>query len=218
MSERETFGPSLRRKRIERGVSVNHIAAVTKVSVDLWMGLERNDLSHWPTGLYARAYIREYALQIGADPDATVDDFCRWFPQGDRRAERLVRNHAAIVGHDLEWTDDLAAGLPGDRRARAADKGTEDKPPFLVTHIGRMAAVGVDIAAIGLMSGAVATLTPIGLAKSVAFCAIAYHAVAVVALGCTPAMWAIDTYLAHKHPAVARPRARFVWVPERTER
>jgi hypothetical protein len=81
-----------------------------------------------------------------------------------------------------------------------------------------MAAAGVDIAAIGLMSGAVSTLTPIGLAKSVALCAIAYHAVAVVALGCTPAIWVIDTYLAHKHPGVARPRARFVWVPERTER
>jgi transcriptional regulator with XRE-family HTH domain len=108
MSERDAFGPNLRRIRMQRGVSINHIAAVTKVSVDLWMGLERNDLSHWPTGIYARSYVREYALQIGVDPDVTVDDFCRWFPQGDRRAERLVRDHAALVGHELEWTDDLA--------------------------------------------------------------------------------------------------------------
>ncbi len=218
MSERDAFGPNLRRIRMQRGVSINHIAAVTKVSVDLWMGLERNDLSHWPTGIYARSYVREYALQIGVDPDVTVDAFCRWFPQGDRRAERLVRDHAALVGHELEWTDDLAAGLAEDRRVKSADQGADDKPALVFIQKGRIVAAGVDIFAIGLMSAAASMVMPIGLAHSLALSAIAYHAVALVSLGCSPAMWAIETYLAHKHPGIARPRARFSWVPERTER
>jgi transcriptional regulator with XRE-family HTH domain len=107
---REAFGPNLRRIRIQRRISINQIAAGTKISADLLNGLERNDFSGWPTGIYARAYVRQYAYAIGVDPDATVDEFCRWFPQGDRRAERIVREQASIVGHEtLAWQDDLPA-------------------------------------------------------------------------------------------------------------
>lgn len=115
MSARDAFGPNLRRIRIQRGVSLEQIADATKVSVDLWKALERNDFSRWPAGIYARAYLRSYADAIGVDPDTTVDDFCRWFPQGDRRVERTVREQAAIVGHSqLQWRDDLAMQV--DRR------------------------------------------------------------------------------------------------------
>ena len=82
MSPREAFGPNLRRLRLERGVSLEEIAHSTKVIVSLWAGLARNDLSRWPPGIYARSYLREYARAIGADPESTVDEFCRCFPQG----------------------------------------------------------------------------------------------------------------------------------------
>jgi transcriptional regulator with XRE-family HTH domain len=115
MSARDAFGPNLRRIRIQRGVSLESIAANTKVSVDLWKALERNDFSRWPSGIYARAYLRSYAEAIGVDPETTIDDFCRWFPQGDRRAGRTVREQAAIVGHtELKWRDDLSTQV--DRR------------------------------------------------------------------------------------------------------
>src|SRR5215467_13411235 len=96
---RDAFGPNLRRIRIQRGISIESIADSTRVSADLWHGLERNDLSRWPAGIFARAYVRQYAEAIGVDPDATVDEFCRWFSQGDRRSARLVREQAALVGN-----------------------------------------------------------------------------------------------------------------------
>ena len=121
MSAREAFGPNLRRLRLQRGLTLEQIAEQTKLSVALWDGLEQNDLSRWPSGLFARSYVRDYAEIIGADPDATIDEFCRWFPQGDRRAEPLVRGQAAIIGHELEWTDELPPDLiDGDRRANGA--------------------------------------------------------------------------------------------------
>jgi hypothetical protein len=203
---------------MQRGVSIDHIAAVTKVSVDLWLGLERNDFSHWPTGIYARAYVREYASQIGVDPDQAVNDFCRWFPQGDRRAERLVRDHAALVGHELDWTDDLAPGVAEDRRSGSSDHVSHDKLPLAATQKGRVIAALADLALVGLLGTTIFALTPLGLAVALAACAMAYHAIALVALGCTPAMWALDTYLAHRHPDIARPRARFIWMAERTGR
>src|SRR5438094_10524931 len=115
MSERAAFGPNLRRIRIQRGVSLEQIAASTKVPAALWEGLERNDFSRWPNGIYARSFVREYSNAIGVDPESTVDDFCRWFPNGDRRAEATIRGHAEIVGHDdLDWQDPLDAD--GNRR------------------------------------------------------------------------------------------------------
>lgn len=118
MSAREAFGPNLRRLRIQHGVSLEYIARETKVSVDLWDSLERNDFGRWPSGIFARAHIRQYARLIGADPDAAVDEFCRWFQKGDRRVLTIVSEQAQIVGHELEWRDDLLpAGLQADRRA-----------------------------------------------------------------------------------------------------
>src|SRR3954447_23639671 len=121
MSQREAFGPNLRRIRLQRGVSLQQLATATKVSETLWAGLERNDFSRWPNGIFARAYLREYAKAIGVDPEATVDDFCRWFPNGDRRVAPIIKGQAAIVGHSqLAWRDDLPPSTAGsDRRGGA---------------------------------------------------------------------------------------------------
>lgn len=127
MSAREAFGPNLRRLRVQRGLTLEHIAEQTKISVALWEGLEQNDLSRWPSGLFARSYIREYAVLVGADPDSTIDEFCRWFPQGDRRAEPLIRGQAAIVGHPLEWQEQVPP--EADRRAGAPTPAEAAKKP-----------------------------------------------------------------------------------------
>ena len=130
MSERQAFGSNLRRIRVQRGISIGQIVEATNVSARLWEALESNDLSNWPNGIYARAYVRGYAKVVGVDPEATVDEFCRCFPQGDRRAEVVIRGQAEIVGHtDLQWRDHLPPALgDGDRRAGAAAATPPRKP------------------------------------------------------------------------------------------
>jgi transcriptional regulator with XRE-family HTH domain len=128
MSEREAFGPNLRRLRLQRGVSLQQLAASTNVNETLWAALERNDFSRWPKGIFARAYVREYAKAIGADPEATVDEFCRWFPNGDRRALPIIKGQAEIVGHnELQWQDPLSQ-KGGDRRAGSVATPAPAKP------------------------------------------------------------------------------------------
>jgi transcriptional regulator with XRE-family HTH domain len=131
MSGREAFGPNLRRIRLQRGISLKELADSTKVAETLWAGLERNDFSRWPNGIFARAYVREYAKAIGADPETTVDDFCRWFPNGDRRAAPIIKGQAAIVGHkELHWRDDVPESVvDGDRRGAASDPAIVQKKP-----------------------------------------------------------------------------------------
>jgi len=121
MSERDTFGPRLRRERERRGISLETIAARTNVSIELWRGLEANDFSKWPGGLFARAFVRDYARVVGLDPDELIDDFCRLYPIGDRRALPKLREQAALIGHDLAANDDPKL-IPGgvDRRGGTA--------------------------------------------------------------------------------------------------
>ena len=215
MSERDAFGPNLRRVRMQQGISVEEIASATKVSADLWRGLEQNDLSRWPTGIYARADVRAYALEVGVDPEATVDQFCRCFPTGDRRAGRVVREQAALIGHDLRWKDDLAH-IETDRRAAVSER---DVPPMAFTKAGRIVAALGDLCAVVTVAAAVAAILPVGWAAAAALSAVAYHAGSLMALGCTPAVWTIETYLANRHPSEQRGGApRFLRLLRGSER
>ena len=74
------FGSRMRRAREERGVSLRHIAEVTKISVSALEALERNDISRLPGGIFSRAFVRSYALEIGLDPEQTVREFIVRFP------------------------------------------------------------------------------------------------------------------------------------------
>ncbi len=114
MTPQETFVTRLRRHRQRCGVSLDEMAAEMRIKPELLEALERNDLSEWPRGLYARAWIRSYALTVGLDPIDTVDEFCRLFPHGDRRAQGTIREIAAIVAAPSEYRDEFSH--PEDRR------------------------------------------------------------------------------------------------------
>jgi transcriptional regulator with XRE-family HTH domain len=217
MGEREAFGPNLRRLRVQRGISLETIAASTKVHADLWTGLERNDLTRWPTGIYARAYVRAYALEIGVDPDTTVDEFCRLFPNGDRRVVRVVRQQAALVGHDLRWKDDLVGSITDEKRS-APPSQAHDLPAIAFTKTGRLVAAVLDLSAAVGTSAAIAKVVPIRWSVSLAVGVLAYHTISLIALGSTPAVWAIETYLTNRHPTTTRSASlRFLRLLHRSE-
>ena len=117
MTEQETFVTRLRRHRERNRIPLEEISRDTRVKLELLEGLERNDLSAWPRGLYARAYIRAYAAAIGLDGADAVDEFCRLFPQGDRRAEPVIREMAAIVASQSSFQYDYRYASETDRRA-----------------------------------------------------------------------------------------------------
>jgi transcriptional regulator with XRE-family HTH domain len=77
---RETLGARLRQQREERQVSLAEIAAQTKIKASLLDGLERDDISQWPSGIFRKAYVRSYAVAIGFDPDAAVREFLAVYP------------------------------------------------------------------------------------------------------------------------------------------
>lgn len=76
-----SFGARLRQHREERGIPLSVIAGQTKIKMSLLDGLERDDLAHWPPGIFRRAYVRSYAKAIGLDPDATLAEFLTNYPE-----------------------------------------------------------------------------------------------------------------------------------------
>ena len=123
MTEQETFTTRLRRHRERSRILLADISRDTRVKVELLEGLEKNDLSAWPRGLYARAYVRAYAAAIGLDGDDTVNEFCRLFPHGDRRMEPIIREIADIVASQSEFKYDYSYAAENDRRGPARTNG-----------------------------------------------------------------------------------------------
>ena len=82
----EPFGSRLRRERERRKIALSSISANTKISVVLFEGLERGDVSRWPSGIFRRAFIRAYADAIGLDRDAVAREFLVCFPDPEEPA------------------------------------------------------------------------------------------------------------------------------------
>jgi hypothetical protein len=118
MTAQDVFVGRLRRYRDRSGIPLAEIVALTNIKREQLEAFERNNLSGWPRGLYARAWIRAYASVVGLDPIETVDEFCRLFPQGDRRAGPLFQDMSAIVGHQSEYQDHRPADAERRRGPR----------------------------------------------------------------------------------------------------
>lgn len=89
------LGAQLRRRREQRGISLETIARQTKIKRSLLEALERDDVSGWPGGLFRRAFVRAYAQAIGLDPESTVRDFLASFP--DQPPTQLQTAHVAAA-------------------------------------------------------------------------------------------------------------------------
>lgn len=77
----DDFGGKLRQARERRGISLRQIAASTKIAAAALEALERNDISKLPGGIFSRAFVRAYAVEVGLDPDDTVKEFLDRFNQ-----------------------------------------------------------------------------------------------------------------------------------------
>jgi hypothetical protein len=189
MSDRETFGPRLRSERERRGISLETIASVTKVGAELWDGLERNDFSRWPTGIFARAFVRDYARAVGLDADDVVDEFCRLYAIGDRRAERLIKAHGALIGHNTS-IDGSAVPVTGDRRA-AARVRQEQARARRIRLAPRSVAASIDTAGALFLATGVSVFFNTSFWTTAGIVGLSYYGVSTVALGATPGTRAV---------------------------
>jgi cytoskeleton protein RodZ len=98
------FGSKLRAARERRGLSLRQIANATKISMMTLEALERNDLARLPGGMFSRAFVRSYALEVGLDPDDTIQEFMGQFP------------HDSVTGHPTTTLIEDHEAVESDRR------------------------------------------------------------------------------------------------------
>ena len=191
MSGRDRFGPNLRRIREQRRITLQHLADTTNVDLELWAGMEANDFSRWPSGIFARAFIREYARVVGVDPESTVDEFCRWFPQGDRRRDRIIRAEAELLGLSSEWRDDLTPDTER-RRPSSAETGPQDG---MLARRSRLVAATLDLG-ISVTAGAIiARVAALPLWPAIGLVTLVYHAAGLVFFGSTPGATVVSAWM-----------------------
>ena len=90
-----TFGARLRLQRERQQVPLATIADRTKIKLALLEGLERDDVSHWPAGIFRRSYIRAYAQAVGLEPDTVVREFLNRHPdpfEDDSAVEAVAKS------------------------------------------------------------------------------------------------------------------------------
>jgi transcriptional regulator with XRE-family HTH domain len=97
-----SFGQRLRLSRERLGISLEAIAASTKINRSLFAELERDDVSKWPGGIYRRAFVREYAAAIGLPAEAVVAEFNELFPEEGTPAD--TRTLRAEPSNELRLT------------------------------------------------------------------------------------------------------------------
>jgi hypothetical protein len=184
MSHKESFGFRLRAARERRGITIAAITAKTKVPASLWDALERNDFANWPSGLFARAYVRDYARLVGLEPEEVVEEFCRYFPNGDRRRGSLVRGHAEVIDIRSQYRDEQ---LPPEGDRRAPTGMPLSRFPRLSGATGQrvIGALG-DILVVCAAAVAVSQLFRVGFLATLGIVCVAYYSVGFAIVGRSP--------------------------------
>jgi transcriptional regulator with XRE-family HTH domain len=121
----ESFGARLRQRREQQQITLSTIAEQTKIKQSLLESLERDDVSHWPSGIFRRAFIRAYAHAIGLAPDVVVREFLEIYPDPAEVVEPVPAIAAALDGPSsggapirLRYLVASAVGSLSRRRAR----------------------------------------------------------------------------------------------------
>jgi cytoskeletal protein RodZ len=90
-------------------MSLRQIADATKISMGALEALERDDISRLPGGIFARAFVRSYANQVGLVPEEAIRDFMAQFP-----------SDSVTVGHPTAHSIEDNEAVESERRIARA--------------------------------------------------------------------------------------------------
>src|SRR5438132_11774708 len=71
------LGASFKKARESRGVSLEQIAAETRISTRFLLAIENEEFHLLPGRIFNRGFVRTYAEKVGLDPDQSVADYER---------------------------------------------------------------------------------------------------------------------------------------------
>jgi transcriptional regulator with XRE-family HTH domain len=174
VERRASFSARLRAARESRAVSLEQIAASTKISVSLLKALESGDVSRWPKGLFRRSYLRDYLRAVDLPVEPTVADFVRLFPDEEVQPIQMTGAYEEDESPALSMTLGNDDGWRVKTRRHAA-------------------AAIIDAGTVVIASGVLALAVHAGFWVVLACIGLVYYSVATTALGHSfGAHWVVD--------------------------
>src|SRR5580765_2624578 len=76
-SEMSNFGATCRKARESKRISLDRIAADTRISTRFLSAIENEEFNLLPGGIFNRGFVRAYAEKVGLDPNQAVADYER---------------------------------------------------------------------------------------------------------------------------------------------
>ena len=109
------FGERLRREREMRGISLDEVAAATKIGTRLLRALEEEQFDQLPGGIFNKGYVRAYAKHLGIDEDQAVADYLSAAKENPPDVNLIAHQSASARDVDV-WqrtgSGDRRAGFP----------------------------------------------------------------------------------------------------------
>jgi cytoskeletal protein RodZ len=93
-----SFGEDLRMERMSRGIALEDITAVTKISQHHLLALEQDRFRQLPGGILNKGIIRGYAGAVGLDQQDWTDRFLRAYQASGQADENDWTMFASNVG------------------------------------------------------------------------------------------------------------------------
>ncbi len=87
----KTVGELLKNAREQRNVSLEKIAAYTKINLKYLEAIERNDFQKLPPAAFTKGFLHTYASLVGINPETILAIFRRDYDQDDR-GNIILRN------------------------------------------------------------------------------------------------------------------------------
>lgn len=170
------FGDRLRRERERRRITLDSIAANTKIGLPMLQGLERGNVSRWPSGIFRRSFIRAYAQAVGLEPDEIAREFLERFPDPTELPRSVPARSAAGRTTFSDTT----------LRLKLAESGGTSSPGLVLAGIGRRCAAVACDACVLVLIGFMLFIAFNHFWMPFAIAVVVYYGASILVLGNTP--------------------------------
>ena len=101
------FGEHLKREREMRGVTLEEVAAATRISTRFLEAIEGEQWDRLPGGAFTRGFIRSIARYLGLDEESTVAEY----DLEVKGTQTNLASHVATEGMPRDWRPVIVAGI-----------------------------------------------------------------------------------------------------------
>jgi hypothetical protein len=92
-----TFGEKLRQQREQRGISLDTISTITKISPRMLRAIEEEHFDQLPGGVFSKGFVRAYARQVGLNEEEAVADYLTALRENQIQSQTVLPHFGSVA-------------------------------------------------------------------------------------------------------------------------